>query len=198
MKQAAVHTALRCSRAVQHRRAAKACAVATDSLSTVDVDLGDRTYPIYIGADLLARPELLTDHIRGKRVLIVTNETIAPLYLDRCEPIWQQAGHAQMPCGRLSLQWRAVGAAFVGLQCVVHTSAVCAVCHTRLWTTSESADIPTSALCRVTQALQNKCTVDSVVLQDGEQFKSMDEIQKIWTKALQMRLDRGTLHFDSC
>lgn len=53
-------------------------------LKTVTVDLGDRTYPIYIGSGLLDKPELLTNHIRGKAVLIVTNQTIAPLYLDKC------------------------------------------------------------------------------------------------------------------
>lgn len=46
------------------------------------VDLGDRSYPIYIGSGLLSQPELLRQHIRGKQVMIVTNETIAPLYLD--------------------------------------------------------------------------------------------------------------------
>ncbi|WP_111642684.1 3-dehydroquinate synthase [Marinimicrobium alkaliphilum] len=45
------------------------------------VDLADRSYPIYIGDQLLAQPELLTRHIRGKQVCIVTNETVAPLYL---------------------------------------------------------------------------------------------------------------------
>lgn len=52
-------------------------------MKTLNVSLGDRSYPIYIGTDLLAQPELLTNHIRGKEVLIVTNETIAPLYLDK-------------------------------------------------------------------------------------------------------------------
>lgn len=51
------------------------------------VELGDRAYPIYIGNGLLheaiANPELLRKHIPGKRVLIVTNETIAPLYLEK-------------------------------------------------------------------------------------------------------------------
>lgn len=52
-------------------------------MKTVKVDLGDRSYPIYIGAGLLEHGELLRKHIPGKRVLIVTNETIAPLYLDK-------------------------------------------------------------------------------------------------------------------
>jgi 3-dehydroquinate synthase len=43
----------------------------------------DRSYPIYIGAGLLAQPTLLTKHIRSKQVLIVTNKTIAPLYLTK-------------------------------------------------------------------------------------------------------------------
>jgi 3-dehydroquinate synthase len=45
--------------------------------------------------------------------------------------------------------------------------------------------------CRVTQALGSKYQVDSVILQDGEQYKSMDELAKVWTKALEVRLDRG-------
>jgi 3-dehydroquinate synthase len=52
-------------------------------MKTVEVDLGDRSYPIYIGQGLLNQGELLRKHIPGKRVLIVTNETVAPLYLDR-------------------------------------------------------------------------------------------------------------------
>lgn len=52
-------------------------------MKTVSVDLGDRSYPIYIGQDLLDKPELLLDNIPGKRVLIVTNSTVAPLYLER-------------------------------------------------------------------------------------------------------------------
>lgn len=51
-------------------------------MKTLTVELGDRSYPIYIGQDLINRPELYSQHIRGKQVLIVTNTTIAPLYLD--------------------------------------------------------------------------------------------------------------------
>jgi len=46
------------------------------------VQLDDRSYPIYIGSGLLSRPELFAQHIKSKQVLVVTNETIAPLYLD--------------------------------------------------------------------------------------------------------------------
>jgi 3-dehydroquinate synthase len=57
-------------------------AAATD-LKVVDVDLGDRSYPIYIGQHLLDDGARLRQHIPGNRVLIVTNTTIAPLYLQK-------------------------------------------------------------------------------------------------------------------
>lgn len=50
---------------------------------TLTVDLGERSYPIHIGAGLLQQAHLLTPHIHGHRVVIVTNETIAPLYLQQ-------------------------------------------------------------------------------------------------------------------
>lgn len=52
-------------------------------MKTLSLDLGARSYPIHIGQGLLGKPALLTPHIGGRRVLIVTNETVAPLYLDR-------------------------------------------------------------------------------------------------------------------
>src|SRR5690606_28710333 len=47
----------------------------------LNVDLGDRSYPIYIGENLLVDGQYILPHIRGRQVCIVTNETIAPLYL---------------------------------------------------------------------------------------------------------------------
>lgn len=47
----------------------------------LNVDLGDRSYPIYIGEKLLANKQILASHIRGRQLCIVTNDTIAPLYL---------------------------------------------------------------------------------------------------------------------
>ncbi|MEK7795865.1 MAG: 3-dehydroquinate synthase, partial [Pseudomonadota bacterium] len=52
-------------------------------MKTLDVKLGERSYPITIGSGLLARGELLTRHIVGTRVAIVTNATVAPLYLSK-------------------------------------------------------------------------------------------------------------------
>lgn len=52
-------------------------------MKVLHVALGERSYPIYIGSGLLAQPELLTKHIKAKQVLVLTNETIAPLYLEK-------------------------------------------------------------------------------------------------------------------
>lgn len=46
------------------------------------VDLGERSYPIVIGTGLLGA-DRLRPHFEGRQALIVTNETIAPLYLDK-------------------------------------------------------------------------------------------------------------------
>ena len=51
-------------------------------MQTYRVALGDRSYPIHIGAGLLGRVDLITPHLRSKRVAIITNEVVAPLYLD--------------------------------------------------------------------------------------------------------------------
>ena len=47
---------------------------------TLNVDLGDRSYPIFVGKDLF-QPEMLAPYIRGNQVLVVSNTTVAPLYL---------------------------------------------------------------------------------------------------------------------
>ncbi|MCK4744326.1 MAG: 3-dehydroquinate synthase [Sulfuriflexus sp.] len=52
-------------------------------MKTLHVDLGTRSYPIHIGTGLLDDSELIRPHIQGQEVMVVTNETIAPLYLER-------------------------------------------------------------------------------------------------------------------
>jgi len=51
----------------------------------LDVALGERSYPIYIGRDLLGQPQLIRQHIHGGSALIVSNTTVAPLYLARIQ-----------------------------------------------------------------------------------------------------------------
>ena len=55
----------------------------SDKSKILNVELADKSYPIYIGSDLLSSKSLLSDHIQGKQVMIVSNTTIAPLYLEK-------------------------------------------------------------------------------------------------------------------
>ncbi|UCE88969.1 MAG: 3-dehydroquinate synthase, partial [Pseudomonadota bacterium] len=51
-------------------------------MRTLQLDLGDRSYPIHIGSGLLTRAEMFAPHLAGRQVMVVSNETVAPLYLD--------------------------------------------------------------------------------------------------------------------
>ncbi|TPH15199.1 3-dehydroquinate synthase [Litorilituus lipolyticus] len=51
-------------------------------MATLNLDLGSRSYPIYIDSGLIQNPHLFDKHIRGSRVCIVTNDVVAPLYLE--------------------------------------------------------------------------------------------------------------------
>lgn len=51
--------------------------------SNITVDLGSRSYPIVIGSGLLGGGYDLAPHVAGSDCLIVTNETVGPLYADR-------------------------------------------------------------------------------------------------------------------
>ncbi len=62
-------------------------------MSTLHVDLGDRSYPIFTGTGLLGDPELLKPYIQGKNALIVSNETVAPLYLDAAQAMLPEIRH---------------------------------------------------------------------------------------------------------
>ena len=48
---------------------------------TLNVELGARRYPIYIGSGLLHKRDILDPFVRGRDVLIVSNEIVAPLYM---------------------------------------------------------------------------------------------------------------------
>lgn len=54
-------------------------------MKVLHVHLGERSYPIYAGLRLLDDAGLFLPHVRGRQVLIVSNETVAPLYLARVE-----------------------------------------------------------------------------------------------------------------
>ena len=94
-------------------------------MKTLTVVLGERSYPIYIGADLLLQTDLFTRHIKSKQVAIITNETVAPLYLENV---------------------------------LAHLSAF---------------------------------QVESVILPDGEQFKTLDSLNLIFDKLLARKFSRN-------
>ena len=68
-------------------------------MQTVTVDLGSRSYPIYIGCRLLEQPELIRPFLREGRVLVVTNEALAPLYLDRVRDLIGECDDIVLPDG---------------------------------------------------------------------------------------------------
>lgn len=95
-------------------------------MKKLNVDLDDRSYPIFVSQGLLGDSQWVAPYVNGKQVMIVTNETIAPLYLDK------------------------VKAAFSDFQ------------------------------------------VDTVVLPDGEEFKTLDVLNKIYDALLEKRHNRTT------
>lgn len=56
---------------------------------TLNVDLAERSYPIFIGQDLLSQAELVRPFVKGSQVMIVTNTTVAPLYLEACKALFK-------------------------------------------------------------------------------------------------------------
>jgi 3-dehydroquinate synthase len=88
-------------------------------MQTLSVDLGDRSYPIHIGAGLLDRAELIVPHLAQKRVAIVTNTTVAPLYLDRLTKTLTDAGVAVtpivLPDGEVYKDWQTLNLIFDAL-----------------------------------------------------------------------------------
>ncbi|MGN6315324.1 3-dehydroquinate synthase [Trinickia sp.] len=83
---------------------------------TVNVDLGERSYPIRIGADLIARTELFAPHIAGAAVTIVTNETVEPLYGEALRaalaPLGKQVSTVVLPDGESFKHWETLNRIF--------------------------------------------------------------------------------------
>lgn len=70
---------------------------------TLNVDLGERSYPIYISGNIVGDAEIYKRHIAGSKVLVVTDENVAPHYLDtvlnalpdrECQSLTMPAGEA--------------------------------------------------------------------------------------------------------
>ena len=97
-------------------------------MERITVTLGERSYPITIAAGLFNSPASFLPLKSGDQVMLVTNETLAPLYLDKIRHVLEQAG----------------------------------------------------------------VNVDSVVLPDGEQFKSLTVLDTVFTALLQKPHGRDT------
>ncbi|MCP0915341.1 3-dehydroquinate synthase [Acinetobacter indicus] len=66
-------------------------------MQTLYVELGDRRYPIFIGSDLNPQT-LLEPYIQGKQVMIVSNSTVAPLYLKHYQTAIEALGKQVATC----------------------------------------------------------------------------------------------------
>ena len=79
------------------------------TMRTLNLDLGMRSYPIHIGRGLLDAVELITPALTTSRVAIVTNDVVAPLYLDRLRAVLERAGVASttvvLPDGEVHKDW---------------------------------------------------------------------------------------------
>jgi len=88
-------------------------------MQTLTVDLGDRSYPIHIGAGLLARPDLILPHLAQKRAMVVTNTTVAPLYLSQLTATLEGAGvkvaQVVLPDGEAYKNWETLNLIFDAL-----------------------------------------------------------------------------------
>jgi len=67
-------------------------------MTTLNLELGERSYPIYIDAGSLDLEALLSQHIPNQTVMLVSNETVAPLYLERVTRHLDARGYKYASC----------------------------------------------------------------------------------------------------
>lgn len=70
-------------------------------MDQVSVELGERSYSIHIGAGLLEQVSAYLPTLAGKQIMVVTNSTIAPLYLERVRQAFAnfRVDHVILPDG---------------------------------------------------------------------------------------------------
>lgn len=61
-------------------------------MQTLTINLKERSYPILIGAGLIETAWVDYSHLAGKRVCIISNETVAPLYLQQVQVALEKVG----------------------------------------------------------------------------------------------------------
>lgn len=88
-------------------------------MQTLNVALGERSYPIHIGPGLLARSELLAAVLPTPRVAIVSNTVVAPLYLEKLAAPLKAAGvgvtEIVLPDGEAYKNWETLNEIFDAL-----------------------------------------------------------------------------------
>ncbi len=88
-------------------------------MQALSVTLGERSYPIHIGAGLLDDARLYAPHVRGRRIAVVTNAVVAPLYLERVRKAVEQAGQPMavivVEDGEQAKSWATLDRVFDGL-----------------------------------------------------------------------------------
>jgi 3-dehydroquinate synthase len=86
---------------------------------TVTVGLGERAYPIHIGEGLLARADLFLPHLPQRKISVVTNTTVAPLYLEKFSATLRSAGveivSVVLPDGEEHKNWQTLNSIFDAL-----------------------------------------------------------------------------------
>ncbi len=85
----------------------------------LNVALGERAYPIYIGTDILAHAALIAAHLKQRRAFIVTNEIVAPLYLPSLLSALERegihTGSVVLPDGEAHKNWQTLNLIFDAL-----------------------------------------------------------------------------------
>jgi len=88
-------------------------------MHTVHVALADRSYPIFVGERLLGRIDLVTQHLRQQRVALITDTTLAALYLDAVSGALTAAGVSVtpivVPAGEQYKNWQVLNSVFDAL-----------------------------------------------------------------------------------
>ncbi|HLW04103.1 MAG TPA: 3-dehydroquinate synthase [Azoarcus sp.] len=88
-------------------------------MRTLNVALGDRAYPIHIGRGLLTDVSLIQPYLKTPRVFIVTNDVVAPLYLQSLRDALEAAGvHVDsvvLPDGEKHKNWQTLNQVFDAL-----------------------------------------------------------------------------------
>ena len=83
-------------------------------METLSVALGNRAYPIHIGAGILDAAELYRPHLGGGAAAVVTNAVVAPLYLNRIKQALSAARITEvvLPDGEQSKSWQTLNRVF--------------------------------------------------------------------------------------